>query len=138
MFLIDTDAVSELRKGTKANPKVLKFFALADHNDHALYLSVVTIGELRRGVELLRHRKDVRQAKRLESWLDALLSEYEEHILDFGAEEAQVWGRLRVPHHENALDKQVAATALIYGLTLVTGNTRHFDGLGVDLVNPFE
>jgi predicted nucleic acid-binding protein len=137
MYLIDTDVVSELRKGTKANAGVLSFFADAGTHDHALYLSVITIGELRRGVEIIRHRKDLRQAKRLEAWLQTILDEYEEHILEFGPEEAQVWGRLRVPRPENALDKQIAATALTHGLKLVTHNTEHFEKLGLTVIDPF-
>ena len=137
MYLIDTDVISELRKGAKANQRVLRFFTGADTNDYALYLSVVTIGELRRGVEIIRHRKDILQAKRLETWLQTLLDEYEEHILEFGPEEAQVWGRLRVPHPENALDKQIAATALTHGLKLVTRNSEHFAKVGLTVVDPF-
>jgi len=137
MFLIDTDVVSELRKGLKANINVLRFFSDADKNDHALYLSVITIGELRRGVEIIRYRKDTQQAKQLESWLNALLDEYEEHILEFGREEAQVWGRLRVPHSENPLDKQIAAIALTHGLKLVTRNAEHFAKLGLTVIDPF-
>jgi len=138
MYLIDTDVISELRKGAKANRGVRSFFENADRLDHLLYISAVTIGELRRGVELVRHRGDVRQARLLEHWLDALLVEYDEHILEFGYQEAQIWGRLRVPHPENALDKQIAATALIRGLTLVTRNTQHFEPLGLEVVNPFD
>jgi toxin FitB len=138
MYLIDTDVISELRKGEKANVKVLRFFSGADKQDHALYLSVVTIGELRRGVEIIRHRKDLQQAKRLEAWLQTILDEYEEHILEFSAEEAQVWGRLRVPHPENALDKQIAATALTRGLKLVTRNADHFAKMGLTVIDPFE
>lgn len=111
---------------------------MADRLDRPFFVSVVTIGELRRGLELVRHRKDVRQARRLEQWLDAIVEEYEEHILEFGYEEAQIWGRLRVPHPENALDKQIAATALTRGLKLVTRNTQHFEGLGLDVINPFD
>jgi predicted nucleic acid-binding protein len=137
MYLIDTDVVSELRKGTKANTGVLSFFADADTHDNALYLSVITVGELRRGVEIIRHRKDLQQAKRLEAWLQTVLDEYEEHILEFGPEEAQVWGRLRMPRPENALDKQIAATALTHGLTLVAHNTDHFEKLGLTVIDPF-
>jgi hypothetical protein len=137
MYLIDTDVISELRKGAKTNANVVRFFSDADKNDQALFLSVVTIGELRRGVEIIRHRKDTQQAKRLEAWLESLLADFEEHILEFGYEEAQVWGRLRVPHPENALDKQIAATARTHGLKLVTHNTEHFEKLGLTVVDPF-
>jgi predicted nucleic acid-binding protein len=98
---------------------------------------VITIGEIRRGIELIRYRGDVRQATQLEVWIDLILNEFGEHILDFCHDEAQVWGRLRVPHPENALDKQIAATALTHELTLVTRNTSHFEGLGLTLLNPF-
>jgi toxin FitB len=77
------------------------------------------------------------QAKRLENWLQTILNQYDEHILEFGYEEAQVWGRLRVPHPENALDKQIAATAFTHGLTVVTRNSDHFAALGLPIVNPF-
>jgi toxin FitB len=135
--LVDTDVLSEARRGPRANEGVRRFFETASETGQSLYLSVVTIGELRRGVEVLRHRPDAAQADRLESWLARMLDHYREQILDFGEEEAQVWGRLRVPHPENALDKQIAATALTHGLTIVSGNVAHFSGLGVELLNPF-
>jgi predicted nucleic acid-binding protein len=137
MYLIDTDVISESRKGSKADPHVRRFLQSLAQSEAPHYLSVITLGELRRGVELLKHRKDLKQANRLEVWLDSITLEYSEHILDFGPEEAQVWGRLRVPQPENAIDKQIAATALTHGLTLVTRNTAHFSGLGVEIVNPF-
>ncbi|GAB6042385.1 PIN domain-containing protein [Endothiovibrio diazotrophicus] len=87
---------------------------------------------------MIRHRGDETQVDLLERWLQILVEEYGEHILDFGREEARVWGYLRVPHHENALDKQIASTALVYGFTLVTRNVRDFAGTGVTLRNPFE
>lgn len=137
MYLVDTDVISEARKGARANPGVRRFFAELSKSDAPVYLSVVTIGELRRGTEAIRHRGNQKQAVRLESWLDNLLAEYEEQILEFGAEEAHLWGRLRVPHPENAIDKQIAATALARGLVLVTRNSPHFAGLGVEVLNPF-
>ena len=137
MYLVDTDVISELRKRGKANKGVTKFFRDAARDETALYLCAVTIGELRRGVELIRHRDDVAQAQLLDDWLQLILREYHDNILPLDADAAQVWGRLRVPHPENALDKQIAATALIHDLTLLTRNEKHFAGTGVKLLNPF-
>jgi len=137
MYLVDTDVVSEARKRAKANLGVRRFFADTRTKGDALYLSVITVGEIRRGAEAIRHRGDTRQARQLETWLTAVLKEFGDKILDFSHDEAQVWGRLRVPHPENAIDKQIGATALTHDLTLVTRNTAHFSGLGLTLVNPF-
>ena len=138
MYLIDTNVVSEARKRDKANRGVARFFDKARADGDAVYVSVITVGEIRRGIELIRHRGDLRQARRLERWIELILNEYEEHIIDFAHDEDQVWGRLRVPHPENAIDKQIAATALTHDLTLVTRNTNHFEGLGIQVLNPFD
>lgn len=138
MYLLDTNVISELRKRERANPGVVQFFQQAAEQGEAGYISVITVGELRRGVELIRHRGDVVQADSLEVWLKTILDDYADNILDFGVEESQIWGRLRVPHYENALDKQIAATALTHDLTLVTRNADDFRGSGVSILNPFE
>ena len=138
MYLLDTNVVSELRKGARANTGVMRFIKRIADDDAPVYISVITLGELRRGVELIRHRGDLAQAEALEDWLQGLLDDYAEQILEFGTDEAQVWGRLRVPQPENALDKQIAATALTCGLTLVTRNLRDFAATGAPLLNPFE
>jgi hypothetical protein len=137
MYLLDTNVISEARKGTKADPGVRRFFTQAKTEQSRLYLSAITVGELRRGLELIRHRADAAQADLLEQWLQEVCVDYRQHILAFDAEAAQIWGRLRVPHPENPLDKQIAATALLYDLTLVTRNTSDFTGTGVRLINPF-
>jgi hypothetical protein len=137
VYLIDTDVISELRKKDKADRRVTAFFRNASAHDLPLYLSVVTIGELRRGVDLIRYRGDSRRASMLERWLDQLVAEFAENILSFDADAAQVWGRLRVPHPENPLDKQIAATALLYDLVLVTRNIRDFASIGARLLDPF-
>ncbi len=137
MYLIDTNVISEIRKHTKANPGVTAFFDNAIEQDTNLYISAITIGELRRGVELIRHRGDLPQADSLETWLGIIVDQYDENILSFTESEAQVWGRLRVPQYENAIDKQIAATALTYNLTLVTRNVDDFINTGIKLTNPF-
>jgi toxin FitB len=138
MYLLDTNIISELRKRDRANPGVTRFFREMAEQKSAAYISVITIGELRRGVDIIQHRGDRTQAQLLETWLQTILDNYAENILDFGQETAQVWGRLLVPHSQNTLDKQIAATALVYGLTLVTRNVRDFSATGVTLLNPFE
>jgi len=137
VYLIDTDVISEMRKGVSANAGVRTFFASARRDAVEMYLSVITIGELRRGVERIRHRGDVRQAKRLERWLNQITTAYAEEILPIDEEVAQVWGRLRVPNPENPLDKQIAATALIHDLTVLTRNTAHYASTGARVHNPF-
>ena len=138
MYLIDTNVISEARKQVRANPGVMAFFeAVAIAND-PVYLSTISIGELRRGVELIRHRGDLDQAVLLENWLMTILSEFADRILTFDAEAAQVWGRLRVPDPAHALDKQIAAIALVNDLTVVTRNTADFEGAGLRLKNPFD
>jgi hypothetical protein len=132
MYLVDTNVISESRKGARANAGVREFFERTAIHQTPLYLSVVTVGELRRGVEVIRHRGDKVQAKQLEKWLEQLVKHYDDY-----PDVAQLWGRLRVPHHENALDKLIAATALIHNLTVVTRNQTDFAKTGVTVINPF-
>jgi predicted nucleic acid-binding protein len=136
VYLIDTNVISEARKA-RANPGVVAFFDSADAANEPVYLSAITIGELRRGVELIRHRGDLDQATLLENWLITILSEFADRILTFDAEAAQVWGRLRAPDPAHALDKQIAAIAFVNDLTVVTRNVVDFEGIELHLLNPF-
>jgi len=137
MYLIDTNVISELRKKKKANNGVLNFFAEVTQHNENTYISAITIGELRRGIELLMYRGDVSQAKQLEKWLELILNEYQDNVLDIDEHVAQLWGKLRVPHYEHAIDKQISATAIINGLTVVTRNVKDFRKTGVKVLNPF-
>ena len=138
MYLLDTNVLSEMRKKQNTNKGVRKFFQRVIEGGEQVYVSVITIGELRRGIELIRHRGGARQAGQLEKWLGVVLNEYHDFILDMDEAIAQTWGMLRVPYHENALDKQIAATAIINGLTVVTRNTKDYQKTGVEVFNPFE
>jgi len=89
VYLVDTDVVSELRKKAKADRRVVQFFNDAAARNMPLYLAAVTIGELRRGVELIRHRGELRQANILGRWLDAVLTDYSENVLPFDADAAE-------------------------------------------------
>lgn len=137
MYLIDTNVISEARKQSRADPGVTAFFQRVAKDHCPVYLSVVTVGELRRGVDLIRHRGDLPQARLLEDWLADVLAHYAHQILPFDVDAAQIWGRLRVPHPAHELDKQIAATALLHDLTVVTRNVADFEGTGVKLLNPF-
>jgi len=86
---------------------------------------------------MIRHRGDISQANSLAEWLDAIVVEYNDSILCVDQQVADIWASLRVPHHDNALDKLIAATALSHSLTLVTRNVKDIEKTGVPFVNPF-
>jgi predicted nucleic acid-binding protein len=133
MFLADTNVVSELRRAAKADAGVTRFFL---HGERGIFLPVQTIGELRQGIENLRHRGDHPQAQRLEKWFESMLAKFASRILDFVTESAQMWGILMGPNNQNPVDRQIAAIALVYDLTVVTRNADDFAGTGVRLLNP--
>lgn len=133
-FLIDTNVISELRKGRRANAKVRAWFGAIDTG--ALYLSVLVVGELRRGVEGLR-RRDPAGAAHLDRWLHELVESYAERILPLDIAVAERWGRLDVPDRVSPVDGLLAATALVHALTLVTRNVRDVQRTGVRHVDPF-
>ena len=135
MYLVDTNVISEARKGRRANPGVVHFFRSTPIGER--YLSVQTIGEIRRGIENIRGRGDQPQADRLENWLGLVIAEYANRILAFDADCAQVWGRLMSPHATHLVDKQIASIALIHGLEIVTRNVLDFSASGVKVLNPF-
>jgi predicted nucleic acid-binding protein len=133
-FLVDTNVLSELRKGPRANPRVLGWFRSVD--DAAMYLSVLVIGELRQGVERLR-RRDPPAAAKLDRWLYELIERHADRTLPVDAAVAERWGRLNVPDPIPAVDGLLAATALVHSLTLVTRNLRDVRSTGVRHLDPF-
>jgi hypothetical protein len=137
VYLIDTNVISEARKGPKANGGVRAFFRDIAAKREPAFLSVITVGELRRGVETIRRRGDLRQGLRLEQWLDRLVIEYEDCLLSVDTDAAQIWGKLCSPDPGNTLDKQIAATALLHNLTVVTRNEPDFASTGARTINPF-
>lgn len=137
MYLIDTNVISEARKGPRANLGVTAFFAGVREQHTPLFLSVITLGELLRGVKLIRYRGDHEQARVLARWLDQVHAQFGDRILDVDADIAQLWGALRSPHPQHALDKLIAATALIHDLTVVTRNEKDFIVPHLKVINPF-
>jgi predicted nucleic acid-binding protein len=132
-YLLDTNVVSEIRK-PQANPYVRAWFAAVP--GERLYLSVLTVGEIRRGIERLR-RRDPTQAAVFEAWLASLRQQYADRLLPVTAEIAEEWGRLNVPDPIPTVDGLLAATARVGGLVLVTRNTADLARTGVRLLDPF-
>ena len=133
MYLLDTDVLSELRK-PKRNPGVAKWFDAVP--DSELHVSMITLVEIERGIE--RQRKpNSAFAKDLEEWLERTLRGFDERILPLTINIARRWGRLAAQLGNKELDIAIAATALEHGLTVVTGNTKHFERTGAPILNPF-
>jgi predicted nucleic acid-binding protein len=133
-YLVDTNVLSELRKGPRANVGVRGWFASVD--DDQLFLSVLVIGELRQGIEGKR-RTDPTTANHLERWLRVTVQDYEGRILRVDEQIADLWGRLNVPDRLPPIDGLLAATALAHDLTVVTRDTRDIESTGVPTLNPF-
>ncbi len=133
MFLVDTDVLSALRRGER-HPGAARWLAAQCSSD--LYLSVVTVGEIERGIERQQTR-DPAFAQALADWLDRVLAWYGGRILMVDLPSARRWGRLSAELGHEGADLLIAATALERGLTVVTRNVRHFQPTGVSLLNPF-
>ena len=135
MFLLDTNVISEIRKGRRCDAEVANWFAGVAEEE--LYLSALVLGEIRRGAELARHRGDRQQADTLGYWLQAINQRFSERILPIDDAVADRWGRLSSRRPIPIIDGLLAATALVHDFTLVTRNTSDVQGLDVKLLNPF-
>ena len=134
-YLIDTNVISELRKGKRADHGVVTWFSGLANEE--VFLSVLTLGEIRRGIESIR-RRDTAAAGALESWLGRISGLHRERIISLDQAIAEEWGRMNVPDPLPVVDGLLVATAKSIGLTLATRNTADVARSGVSVFNPFE
>ena len=137
MFVLDTNVVSELRKVRlgRANVQVARWADTVDAN--TLYISAITVLELKLGILLIEHR-DAKQARGLRNWLDEhVLPEFADRILPVDAVVARRCAHLHVPDPRSERDALIAATALVHGMTIVTRNASDFAATGVKVFDPW-
>lgn len=134
-YLIDTNIISEVRKGDRCDPRVAAWYASIDDAD--IYLSVLVLGEIRKGVERAR-TNDPARARALEAWLSAVRDSFADRLLPVDRTVADEWGRMGAKRTVSAIDALLAATAKVHRLTLVTRNVADVADLGADVLNPFE
>jgi predicted nucleic acid-binding protein len=134
-WLLDTNVISELRKGRRCDPGVAAWFSQVSPEE--VFLSVVTLGELRKGIENIR-RRDEPSAHVLEAWFQELAAEHSDRVLPIDQAVAEQWGRLNVPDPLPVIDSLNAAMAEVYNLTLVTRNVKDVERTGVAVLNPFD
>jgi hypothetical protein len=133
-YLLDTNVISELRK-RDPDPHVLAWYDTVTSAE--IFVSALTMGEIRLGIERLR-RKDGTRAGLLEQWLRGLHASYGDRIINVDAAVAEAWGRLNAPDPLPVIDGLLAASAKVRGWTLVTRNTSDLARSGVALLNPFD
>jgi predicted nucleic acid-binding protein len=133
-YLVDSNVLSELRKRDRADPRVREWFAGVD--DAELFLSVLTLGEIRRGIDSIQ-RRDRPRALALNRWFHSLVTGYEARILLVDFRVAEEWGRMNAAATLPVIDGLLAATARVHGLTVATRNTRDIARTGVTCLNPF-
>jgi toxin FitB len=133
-YLIDTNIISEVRKGDRCDPHVSAWYASIVDED--LFLSTLVLGEIRKGVELARSR-DPDKAVALERWLLKIEAAFDGRVLGIDNAVSDRWGRMSAIRPIPVIDGLLAATAITHGLTLVTRNDRDIAGLGAAILNPF-
>lgn len=132
-YLLDTNVVSETRKA-RMNERVRAFLAGVDAG--SLYISALTVGELRKGIEIKR-RSDPDAAALLDAWVDGLVRSFADRIVAIDAPVAHRWGELSADRARPVIDTLIAATALVHDMTLVTRNIKDFQGIGLLLRDPW-
>ena len=133
-YLLDTNIVSEVRKGPRCDAGVAAWWRQLDDSD--VYLSVLVVGEIRKGIELIRRRSADRAAG-LEQWLTELKGVHGHRIVDVDHRVVEQWGRMSAIRNVPTVDGLLAATAKVHRMTLVTRNEADVASLGVEVLNPF-
>ena len=133
MFVLDTNVISAVRRPDRA-PRVAAW--LNGKSEQALFLSVITIGEIERGIRQ-KEMRDPAFANDLRTWLDRTVLLFSDRLLPFDAEDARIWGRLSAEIGHTGADLMIAASALRHTATVVTGNVSDFAPTGVRIENPF-
>jgi predicted nucleic acid-binding protein len=133
-YLIDTNVISEVRKGDRCNRRVASWYASIDDAD--IYLSVLVLGEIRTGIERARAKEPAR-SRALEQWLAAVEEAFADRILPVDRGVADAWGQMRATRSVPTVDALLAATAKVHRMTLATRNISDVSDLGADIVNPF-
>jgi toxin FitB len=134
-YLIDTNIISELRKGPRCDPRVAAWYASL--NDEDIYLSVLVLGEIRKGIERARPNSPS-SARTLEEWLHTVMNSFAERILPVDQSVADECGRMSAKRAASTVDALLAATAKVHRMTLATRNVGDVADLGADVVNPFD
>jgi predicted nucleic acid-binding protein len=132
-FLLDTNVVSEIRRGRDANVAAWA----SEVADADLHLSVLTLGEIRKGIERLRGR-DPDQAEVFAVWLEQLRDHFADRILSVDDRVAEEWGRLNAPAERKTVDSLIGASARVHGLAVVTRNVSDFEACDVAVLNPWQ
>ncbi|WP_267550558.1 type II toxin-antitoxin system VapC family toxin [Rhizobium rhizogenes] len=132
MYLLDTNVISEARRG---NREAIAWLRSVDPS--TLYLSVITLGEVMRGIALKR-KNDPHAAAHLEEWLRKLRHDHSGRILSITDQIAVEWGRIAAQRPRGDADGLIAATALVHDLIIITRNVGDFDDTGVSVINPWD
>ena len=132
-YLVDTNVLSELQK-LRPEPNAQAWFKSVPPND--VHVSVITLGEIEKGIEKVR-TADPEYASALDRWLQTILDNYTDRIIDIDAGIARRWGVLDHSHEHALVDAMLAATAIERGLVLVTRNVRDIERTGARWLNPF-
>jgi toxin FitB len=133
-FLLDTNVISELRKGDRCHKSVRSWFESIPEDE--LFLSVLVFGEIRRGVERIRVHDPI-SARSLQKWLEEISTDFADRIMGVDVAIADQWGRLGIQQPVPVLDAMLAATALVHDLTVATRDTDGFKNTGARVINPF-